>query len=299
MNKILKWLGIVLAGLLGLVVLAALLGYIASEQRLNRSYDVAIETLPLPSAAADLEEGRRLAHIRGCIDCHGQDFGGTTLIEDSMLGSFYAPNLTGGAGSATADFTPEDWARAVRHGIGPDGKALKFMPSIDYAGLSDQDLGRIVAFLQAAPAVDRDTPEITLGPLGRALFLANQIPLLSAELIDHSVRAPRSVTPQVSAAYGAYLATTCTGCHQPDFAGGPVPGSAPGDPPSANLTPSGNLANWTFEDFANTLHTGVTPEGKVLDPAYMPWPVTLEMTDIELEALWLFLSTLAPVEPAA
>ena len=50
------------------------------------------------------------------------------------------------------------------------------------------------------------------------------------------------------------------------------------------------------EDFINTMRTGVTPEKKVLDPQYMPWPITNLMSDDELSALWLYLESLPPVE---
>ncbi len=35
---------------------------------------------------------------------------------------------------------------------------------------------------------------------------------------------------------------------------------------------------------------------KVLDPAVMPWPVALEMSNTELEALWLYIKSL-PASP--
>ena len=93
-------------------------------------------------------------------------------------------------------------------------------------------------------------------------------------------------------------ATSCIGCHQPNLAGGPIPGAAPGDPPSANLTPAGPLANWTLEDFRTVLRNGVTPEGTALNPEVMPWPIMQHMTDVEIEAVWLYLNSLPPVASA-
>ncbi len=88
----------------------------------------------------------------------------------------------------------------------------------------------MVAFLRTLPPVDRQIPESAFGPLGRFALLTNQLPFFSAALIDHSVRAPKSVTPEVSVAYGAYMIAPCMGCHGSNLAGGPVPASAPGDP---------------------------------------------------------------------
>lgn len=298
MRTVLKWVGVGLAALLGIVLLGALFGFVSSEQRIARAYDVPPAALDLPSDAASIEEGGRLVAIRGCSDCHSSDFGGAVFIDDPALGTFYAPNLTSGQGSAVAGFTPGDWERAIRHGIGSEGRSLYVMPVGDYNGISDEDLARMIAYLQTLPPVDREPVEHRVGAMGRALFVGGMLPLLSAETVDQSLAAPKSVTPEVSAAYGQYIAATCTGCHGRDLAGGPLPGAGPDDIPAANLTRAGHLANWTFDDFRNALSTGVTPEGKVLDPQVMPWPITLQMTPVELEALWLYLSGLAPVPSA-
>lgn len=298
MKKVLKWIGILLVGLVGLIVLIALAGYVASERRLNRAYEVAGRALTLPSDAASVAEGQRLTIIRGCVDCHGADYGGQVMIDSPLIGRAYGPNLTVGQGSATADFTVEDWDRAVRHGIGPDGRPLFVMPSYHYAGLSDEDLGRMIAFLRAAPPVDRVAPPSSAGPMTRLMLVANQPPpLLSAEVIDHDVRPPASAAPEASPAFGAYLASSCDGCHGENLAGGPVPFSEPDSPHSANLTPAGELSSWTLEGFKNTLRTGVTPSGRQLDPRNMPWPLTAEMTDVEIEALWLYFRSLPPAMP--
>jgi hypothetical protein len=40
------------------------------------------------------------------------------------------------------------------------------------------------------------------------------------------------------------------------------------------------------------LRTGVTPEGKKLNPKFMPWTMTKDMTDDELKAIYLYLKSL-------
>jgi mono/diheme cytochrome c family protein len=169
------------------------------------------------------------------------------------------------------------------------------MPSGEYAGLSDEEVGRMVAYLRTTPPVDRELPASSAGPIARGLLVTNQLPLLlTAEVIDHDNLPPQSVVPEASVEYGAYQATTCTGCHGKDLGGGPVPFSPPDRPQAANLTPSGDLARWTLDDFKATLRTGVTPEGRQLDPRDMPWPLTSQMTDVELEALWQYFQSLPP-----
>lgn len=295
MKRALKWLGILLAGLVGVIVVMALVGFIASERRINKSYEIAVEPLTVPTDAASIEEGHRLTIIRGCVDCHGADYGGTTLLESSLIGRIYPANLTSGQGSATAGWSAEDWARAIRNGVAPHGHAVLMMPSLEYAGLSDEEMGRIIAYLRSVPPVDRVLPESSLGPIARAMLVTNQKPpLLSAEVIDHTSLPPKSVVPAASAEYGAYQVTTCTGCHGKNLGGGPVPFSPPDKPKAANLTPSGDLHNWTLAQFKTTLRTGLTPEGRQLDPQNMPWPLTAQMTDVELEALWLYFQSLPP-----
>ncbi|MES2856895.1 MAG: c-type cytochrome, partial [Bdellovibrionota bacterium] len=89
--------------------------------------------------------------------------------------------------------------------------------------------------------------------------------------------------------YGAYLTTSCTGCHGTGFKGGPIPGVPPSWPAAADISSTGAPGRWTLEEFKSTMRTGVTPEGKKLDPLYMPWPQAVKMTDEELEAIYLSL----------
>ena len=56
-----------------------------------------------------------------------------------------------------------------------------------------------------------------------------------------------------------------------------------GSPDSADLTPGGALGSWSESDFINTLRTGVTPEGKFLNPNFMPWHRFRLMTDDEIK----------------
>jgi len=59
--------------------------------------------------------------------------------------------------------------RAIRHGIGYDGKPLMIMPSKGYWYLSDEDLGAVIAFLKTAQPVDNVLGEKRIATLGRIL----------------------------------------------------------------------------------------------------------------------------------
>lgn len=80
----------------------------------------------------------------------------------------------------------------------------------------------------------------------------------------------------------------CTHCHRKDLAGGPFPIPDPNAPQVPNLRAAGQ---WSLEQFETALRTGVRPFGNPLDPEYMPWR-DHNMTDEELEAIWLYLQSL-------
>ena len=63
-----RWLGIVLAGMVGLVILAAVVVYVQSERILQRTYVIPTEAVALSTAAASLAEGERLAITHGCLE---------------------------------------------------------------------------------------------------------------------------------------------------------------------------------------------------------------------------------------
>ena len=292
MKKLLQWMGIVLTALIGLVILAVVIVFAVSNSRVNATYDIEVEPMEISTREDVLERGKHVATVRGCSDCHTENLAGGTLIDDPAIGQINPTNLTSGQGGIGSTYTDEDWVRAIRHGVGPDRKPLIFMPSHEFYFLSDRDLGALIAYLKSVPPVDNQPPEITIGPLGRVLFLAGQFDLVPAEKVDHDGRRPVAPEPGLTVEYGQYMAVGCTGCHGPGFSGGPIPGVPPEWPEAANITPGGELANWTEQEFIDTLRNGLTPSGKQLNPEYMPWPTFGQMTDDELRAMWLYLQSL-------
>lgn len=298
MRKVLKWIGIGLGALAGLIVLAVGAVYAVSAARFNRIYDIQVEPVEIPTDPESIAYGEHIASIRGCKACHGDDLSGQAESGGPLVGVIAMANLTGGAGSKAGDYTVEDWVRSIRHGVGPDGRPLIIMPSQQHWVLSDEDLGALLAYIQSLPPVDNELPELTLGPLFRLMFVAGPLAhIVSAEQIDHD--APRPPAPErgVTAEYSAYLSGLCSICHGPSFSGGPYAGVPPGSPPALNLTPAGELAGWTFEDFLTAMRTGVTPGGRQLQEEFMPYQILFgDMTDEEWEAVWLYLQTLPPKE---
>lgn len=290
LKKILKGAGIVLGILVTLIAGYYTKVYISTENRLNKKYAVDVQPIKLNTDSAALALGARLINAKGCTECHGADLGGKVFIDDPALGLLIAANLTKGKGGRPADYDTEDWVRALKHGLRRDHTPLLFMPSHEFTLLSEQDMGAIISYCSTLPNVDRDLPKNDLGPLAKILSDLGKLPLFPAEMIDHNRKLVKEVKAEISVTYGKYLSTSCLGCHRETMKGGePV---APGFPMVADISSSGNPGKWTDEQFIQTLRTGVTPEGKVLNPKDMPWPMAKEFNDLELKALHLYLNSL-------
>lgn len=296
MKKVLKWIGIVLAGLVGLVLVAAIIFFVIASAKLRRTYDVEVAAVAIPDDAAALARGEHLVRaISGCDGCHGADLGGMVLLEDSAIMTFYGPNLTGGEGGATARLSDEEWVLAIRHGLDPDGKPLLLMPAQNLRQMTDEDLGAIMAYIRSLPPVDNEVPEPRIGTMGYFLALTEQA-MVPAALFDHTEPPMAAVEPGVSVEYGGYLVAlgTCRDCHGEHLNGRPLPPML-NEPPARNLTPAGHLANWSEADFIQTIRTGVTPEGHTLQEPMAGVLTTIrQQTDDELRAIFLYLQSLPP-----
>jgi mono/diheme cytochrome c family protein len=289
--RALRWIGIGVLSLTGLLLVATVAIYIASSIRLHKNYQIAAEPIAIPSDAASIERGRHLATSIGqCVDCHGDNLAGREFLNVPGIIRASSANLTSGVGGAGRTFSDADWVRALRHGVGSDDKPLLIMPAQGFNALSPEDLGALIAYVKSVPAVD-NTPEASdVQILGRALFVAGQIQALAAESIDHS--APSMPAPHAGATkeYGEYLVRVggCADCHGPNLSGGPVPGAPPDAPLAANITSGGEISAWSDADFIKTMRTGINPAGKQLN-SFMPYKYIGRLSDDELRAIYLYL----------
>ncbi|MCC6433342.1 MAG: c-type cytochrome [Gemmatimonadaceae bacterium] len=275
----------------GLVVFTAGSVYAISERAIRGTYDVPEHPLVVPTDSASIARGQHLATIRGCVDCHATDFGGTMILDDPAIGRLGGANLT--SGRAGGPLTDRDWERAVRHGVRRDGKPLLVMPSIEFTGMSDEDLAAIVAYARSLPPSPTPTLPVQLGPVLRGLSVAGQVKL-SADEVRHDRAHPRRVDVAPTAAYGEYLAQGCKGCHGDGFSGGKIPGAPPDWKPAANITPAG-IGRYQLADFERLIRTGRRPDGSPID-SLMPWGILKYMTDTEIQALYAYLRTV-PARP--
>ena len=286
MKKVFKWIGIALGSLIGLVVVVGGALFLIGNARLSKTYDFPSSDITLPSDEASLEVL--------CAGCHEADLSGIeNWFSAGPLGTIDSANLTSGEGGFGREATSvEDYVRAIRHGIDPEGKPI-FMPAVvSTANLSDEDLAAIIAYVQSVPPVDHVTNGQNFTPLAKIMLAAGMLGQLPVESVSHATQVAAPAVG-VNKEYGEYMVNTndCHICHGPKLNGGPFP-----DPTiqkiSPNLTPGGELKAWTEDQFITTIRTGVTPGGHNLDNEFMPWKDYSKFYDDELKAIWLYLGSI-------
>jgi len=291
-NRILKWVGVILSGLLTVVLALVFVGALVGTSRLNANYNTSnpAPDLQVAATAEQIAWGEKYAKF--CADCHssnrtlplaGANFGGDIPIP---MGTLYAPNLT--PAGEIKDWTDGEIIRAIREGIHKNGRPLVIMPSDTFHHLSDEDVQGLVAYLRSQPAVEPNTPTNNLNVLGA--LLTNVRILENQPHITQPVPKP-AIAPD--AAYGEYLKTifSCSGCHGENLAGGTT---FDGEP-APNLTLV--VPQWSEQEFITAFRTGVLPGGTKLNADKMPYPEFSEfMTDTDLQALYQYIHGLPPTQ---
>ena len=296
MKKYLKWLGILLVAILAIGAISVFYLKSKFESLDGRKFETKVEAIPIPVDSASVERGKVLTVM--CKHCHGDDYSGKAFFDDPSIGFMASANVSSSKGSATEKYTDLDWVRTLRHGINPDGRALMVMPAEDIGLLSDEDLGCLVAFMKKLKPIEKPKGPTAFKLFGKVLAGAGAFgSLYPYDVIQHDkvqhITAPLK-SPQAD--YGNYLTQFhgCRGCHGVQFNGGKHP--APTAPPVPNITGGGHPGKWSLAEFKSTLRNGKTPEGKTLDPEFMPWPGIGAHDDMEIEAIYNYLKSL-PAQP--
>lgn len=295
MKRILKYLAY------GLILFAGIIGLFAFYfiQKFNADFEEKVSFTPaeivIPTDSISIERGRLLSV--GCRSCHGNQLEGKYFFDDPSIGKIASSNLTGGKGSATENYTDIDWIRSIRHGVAPDGRKLFVMPSESICHLSDRDLGSLIAFLKTLPKVENHFEKASFTTFAKILAGAGQFGEMYAyNAIDHKsvehVAHPAEVN---SLEHGLYMLKShgCISCHSQDFKGGKSPD--PVSPMVPNISATGNPGKWTRAQFINTLRSGKTPEGKMLDGQFMPFAGVASFSDDEIGSMYDYIMSL-PVQ---
>lgn len=251
--------------------------------------------LQVAGTPEQIARGEYLATI-ACTGCHGQPgpdgnpagqplTGGWDLAAAEgfgFIGQMATENLT--PGGKLAGYTDGEIFRVLRRGVDQDGHSLAMMSGLPYRELSDADLQAIVAYLRSLP------PAASTGPTGDALNFVGLV-LVGAGLLPPSPAPLEGVVTAppagVSAEYGRYVATfgECRGCHGPDMTGTAASAVSPAIP-----NPRPIVATWTLAEFIQAMRTGVRPSGAAFADL-MPWQNASKMTDDDLAALYIYLTT--------
>jgi len=250
--------------------------------------------------------------VMGCFSCHtDQDWskpgappvagkeGSEHVWSDQDLPWLVAPNITPDKETGAGNWSDDTLARAIREGIGHDGRALfPLMPYPHYNQLSDEDLASVIVYLRTVPAVRNQLPT-TKVPFPINFFNQNVPQPVTAEVPP----------PDQSSAVGrgAYLVRmgACADCHTPqekgqpfpgmDFAGGFLLHEPKGDVVSANITPAASgIGYYNDTSFVQVMRTGKVGARPL--HASMPWIFYGKMTDADLKSMFAFLQTLKPVK---
>lgn len=308
LKTILKWAGIILLLIITTVVVIVL-------SRQNVKYSAPYPNIHAVKDSAVLARGKYLVYGPAhCADCHGAkgtdadvNAGKEVALSGGKFfaippGNIYMPNITPHA-TGIGNFKDEEIARALRYGVGVDGRALfDFMP---FHSTSDEDLTAIISFLRSTAPVDNDVPKSEYSVLGKILKA------LVIKPVEPDGDVPKAVKQDSSIEYGKYLATSianCRGCHTERdlktgafvgeyYAGGFVMQSEVNKKyffHTPNLSPdskTGHIADWTEEMFIKRFR-----KGKQIPESPMPWGPFSRMTDDELKAIYRYLKTVKPVE---
>jgi mono/diheme cytochrome c family protein len=270
---------------ISLPVLLLLAAYLITRNDLERRYAVPAEEIAVPQGSAALAEGARLARIRGCYWCHGEQMQGKAYFADATRGIILiTPNLS----ETIPAYSSADFVAAVRYGVRPDGTSLQpAMPSFAYYNMSDEDLGLIFAYLKSLAPVTGFTAEYRLMPLGWIRWALRRFPGNVADLIDHDLPRPDPAVAGSPTERGRYLAESiCTECHG-DNGRLRVP-----------VTPDLTIAlSYTRDEFFHLMRTGEARHERPLD--YHMVEVSQfrygAMTDKEIDSLYAYFQSMLNV----
>jgi mono/diheme cytochrome c family protein len=310
--KIIKILFLIIVVTVVGVVTFALTSY-------KKTFEAPYPNIKASTDSAVIARGKHLAlGPAHCADCHAPvtqrakvDAGEEVALSGGFdfiipLGTLHTPNITSDPETGIGNLSDGEIARSLRYGIRHDGQAiLDLMPFYD---LSKEDLTAIISWLRTQPPVKNKIPDNSYTFLGKMIKTFVLAPSGDADV-------PPAPQPGPTTEYGKYLVNSvanCRGCHTernlmdgsfvgPELAGGfpfelfgPDGKIIPGKHlVSPNLTPdagTGIMASWSQEEFIDRFRNG-----RVIPGSPMPWGPFSRMDDMELIAIYKYLSTLSPI----
>ncbi len=261
-----------------------------------------------------LERGRYLfSSSTGCTGCHslhdwdthgapikpGGEGVGQVMWMSNLPGRIVASNITSDPETGAGTWTDDQLARAIREGIGHDGRALfPMMPYQNLGHMSDEDLASLVVYMRSLPPVRNPLPKTEI--IFPVKYLIRNVPQPITGPVGSPDRSDR-------VKWGEYLVTiaSCNECHTPQERGAPKPGLEYGggftlDGPwgsvaSSNITPDASGIGYYDEPlFIQAMRTGYVKARKL--NSIMPFGEFGGLTDDDLKAMFAYVRTLKAVK---
>ena len=303
----------VVAGGVG-ILLAGFAVFVGARQHLT--YDSPYPEISASTDTAVVARGRYLVrNLVNCSMCHGDP----TRMEEASQGvdiplsggyrwdippgHFYARNITPDSTTGIGNFSDGAIARALRNGVGQDGRAL--LPFMEVQGLSDEDLVAVVSYLRTQTPVHNPIPDHQYNVLGKVVKAT-----VLAKPVGPKETPPKSTPHGATIENGRYIVesvTLCWACHTqrnqatgaltgPRF-GGATEFLEPSDPEHSwsppNITgdpETGRLGKWSEDEFVDRFRLG-----RIYPKSPMPWQGFRSMSDDDLRAVYRYLKSVPPV----
>jgi len=302
---------------IGSLLLVAIVGgamYVGARQHLT--FDAPYPHVVASTDSAVIERGRYIVRVAApCASCHGDParqkesmsgvevplIGGFAF--DIPPGKFYPRNLTPDVETGLGNVSDSAIARALRYGVGHDGRAL--LPFMEMQGLSDDDLAAVVSYLRTQAPVHNVVPQHYFNVLGK---------IVKATAMSHPVgpsSTPPAVAPRgVSVETGHYIVESvalCWACHteRSQFTGaltGPRFGGTKGFQDDGDPKVSWSPPNITSDKETGRL--GILSEdqfvarfrqGRVIPGSPMPWQAFSRMGEDDLRSIYRYLKSVPSV----
>lgn len=258
---------------------------------------------------ATASPGKRLAVAADCVACHsspgGKPFAGGYPLS-SPMGVIYSTNITPSMSAGIGAYTAEQFARAVRDGVTPDGTHLyPAMPYTSYAKMTDADVAELYHyFMHEVQPVDAMTQKTHLD-----FPFSIRASMLGWNALFHS---QKRFTPDPGKSAevnrGDYLVNAlahCDTCHTPRNVlmaadnSRPLAGGALGSWYAPNITSdkTSGIGAWSSDELVAYLRTGHV-EGKAQAAGPMAEAVehSLQYLDeVDLKAIAAYLLQTPPI----
>lgn len=149
------------------------------------------QKIPVPELSDQVEYGRYVVQgMADCFACHSRDFKTMNVLEpeksEGYLGGgnptldaegnpVYSANITMDAETGIGRWSEAEFVRAVRAGVRPDGRALRY-PMVAFPELTEEEAKAAFAYLKTVPVirnpVERNFPklEAIAGSAGEKLY---------------------------------------------------------------------------------------------------------------------------------